>query len=84
MERKILLNNIAVPGIRTFEVFRSTGGYLSVEKALKEMIDAPLAGRSTWKPRFPEGLTDYTVDLGKAHTVEIEIHKNVSLVIEQC
>ena len=37
MERKILLNNIAVPGIRTFEVFRSTGGYLSVEKALKEM-----------------------------------------------
>jgi len=39
------------------------------EKALKEMIDAPLAGRSTWKPRFPEGLTDYTVDLGKAHTV---------------
>ena len=37
MERKILLNNIAVPGIRTFEAFRSTGGYLSVEKALKEM-----------------------------------------------
>ncbi|MCX6220273.1 MAG: NADH-quinone oxidoreductase subunit NuoF [Bacteroidia bacterium] len=37
MERKILLKNIAVPGIRTFEVFRSTGGYRSVEKALKTM-----------------------------------------------
>ncbi|MCK9412454.1 MAG: NADH-quinone oxidoreductase subunit NuoF [Prolixibacteraceae bacterium] len=37
MERKILLKNIAVPGIRTFEVFRSTGGYRSVEKALKAM-----------------------------------------------
>lgn len=37
MERKILLNNIAVPGIRTFEVFRASGGYESVEKALKTM-----------------------------------------------
>ena len=37
MERKILLKNIAVPGIRTFEVYRSTGGYQSVEKALNSM-----------------------------------------------
>ncbi len=37
MERKILLKNIDVPGIQTFEVYRSTGGYLSVEKALKTM-----------------------------------------------
>ncbi|HWS01416.1 MAG TPA: NADH-quinone oxidoreductase subunit NuoF [Prolixibacteraceae bacterium] len=37
MDRKILLNNIAVPGIRSIEVYRSAGGYLSVEKALKEM-----------------------------------------------
>jgi NADH-quinone oxidoreductase subunit F len=37
MERKILLKNIDVPGIRTFEVYRSTGGYQSVEKALKTM-----------------------------------------------
>src|SRR5665647_3625261 len=37
MERKILLNNIDVPGIRSFEVYRSTGGYQSVEKALKKM-----------------------------------------------
>lgn len=37
MERKILLNNIAVPGIRSFQVYRSNGGYLSVEKALKKM-----------------------------------------------
>jgi 2-oxoisovalerate dehydrogenase E1 component beta subunit len=39
------------------------------ERALKEMIDAPLAGRSTWKPHFPQGLTDYTVALGQAHVV---------------
>jgi NADH-quinone oxidoreductase subunit F len=37
MERKILLKNIDVPGIRTFEAYRSTGGYQSVEKALKTM-----------------------------------------------
>ncbi len=37
MERKILLKNVDVPGIRTFEVYRSTGGYDSVEKALKKM-----------------------------------------------
>ena len=37
MDRKILLNNIDVPGIRSFEVFRSAGGYLAVEKALQSM-----------------------------------------------
>ena len=37
MERKILLKNVDVPGIRSFEVFRSTGGYAAVEKALKKM-----------------------------------------------
>jgi NADH-quinone oxidoreductase subunit F len=37
MERKILLKNVDVPGIRSFEVYRSTGGYDSVEKALKKM-----------------------------------------------
>ncbi|NBU21573.1 alpha-ketoacid dehydrogenase subunit beta, partial [bacterium] len=34
------------------------------EKLLKEMIDAPLADRSKWMARWPEGLTDYTVELG--------------------
>ena len=37
MERKILLNNIDVPGIRSIDVYRSYGGYLSVGKALKKM-----------------------------------------------
>jgi NADH-quinone oxidoreductase subunit F len=37
MGRKILLENIDVPDIRSFEVFRSRGGYASVEKALKTM-----------------------------------------------
>lgn len=37
MDRKILLNNLAVPGIRSFAVYRSNGGYQSVEKAIKRM-----------------------------------------------
>ena len=39
------------------------------EKALKEMIDAPLGDRTKWKPKWPAGLTDYTVPLGLARTV---------------
>jgi len=37
MGRKLLLEHDAVPGIHTFEVYRSKGGYASVEKALKTM-----------------------------------------------
>ena len=37
MGKKILLEHIDVPGINTLEVYRSKGGYKSVEKALKEM-----------------------------------------------
>lgn len=47
------------------------------EKLLKEMIDAPLADRSTWMARWPEGLTDYTVELGKAKTVRQGEHLTV-------
>jgi 2-oxoisovalerate dehydrogenase E1 component beta subunit len=39
------------------------------EKELKDRIDAPLGDRSQWMPRWPEGLTDYTVELGVAKTV---------------
>ncbi len=39
------------------------------EKQLKEMIDAPLGDRSQWKPKWPEGLVDYTVELGVGKTV---------------
>src|ERR1700733_12155911 len=35
MGRKLLLEHINVPGINTFDVYRSKGGYASVEKALK-------------------------------------------------
>lgn len=34
------------------------------EKALKDMIDAPLGDRTQWKPRWPK-LEDYTVEIGK-------------------
>ncbi|HTB31505.1 MAG TPA: NADH-quinone oxidoreductase subunit NuoF [Bacteroidia bacterium] len=39
MSRKVLLNNISVPGIETYEVYRENGGYSSVEKALKMKPD---------------------------------------------
>lgn len=37
MGRKLLLENIDVPGINTFEVYRQRGGYQAVEKVLKTM-----------------------------------------------
>jgi 2-oxoisovalerate dehydrogenase E1 component beta subunit len=39
------------------------------EKQLKDMIDAPLGDRSKWVPRWPEGLTDFSVEIGAARTV---------------
>ncbi len=35
------------------------------EKALKDMIDAPIGDRTKWKPRWPD-LTDFTVPIGQA------------------
>lgn len=40
MSRKLLLNNISVPGIQGYDVYRANGGYASVEKALKMTPDA--------------------------------------------
>lgn len=37
MGKKILLENINVPGIRHYEAYRANGGYRSVEKAIKTM-----------------------------------------------
>jgi NADH-quinone oxidoreductase subunit F len=37
MERKIILENIEIEGIRSLEVYRKNGGYASIEKALKTM-----------------------------------------------
>jgi len=37
MGRKILLDKINIPGIKTYDVYRQNGGYASVEKALKSM-----------------------------------------------
>lgn len=37
MGRKLLLENIDIPGIETFDVYRKNGGYRSVDKALKSM-----------------------------------------------
>ncbi len=47
------------------------------EKQLKEMIDAPLGNRTQWSPRWPEGLTDYTVEIGVAQTVRQGEHVTV-------
>jgi len=35
--RKLLLENVHIPGIETFDVYRKNGGYRSVEKALNGM-----------------------------------------------
>jgi NADH-quinone oxidoreductase subunit F len=37
MDRQVLLENIAVPGIEFFEAYRSSGGYDTALRALKEM-----------------------------------------------
>ena len=37
MGRKLLIEHVHVPGIETLEVYRSKGGYTSVEKAIKTM-----------------------------------------------
>src|ERR1700722_5229882 len=37
MARKLFLDKVDIPGIRTFDVYRREGGYKSVEKAIKEM-----------------------------------------------
>ena len=37
MATKILLNNIEVPGLANFQVYRELGGYAAVEKALKTL-----------------------------------------------
>ena len=39
MGKQILLEHVNVPGIETFDVYRSKGGYASVEKALKMTPD---------------------------------------------
>ncbi|HEY2347727.1 MAG TPA: NADH-quinone oxidoreductase subunit NuoF [Puia sp.] len=37
MARKLLLDKVDIPGIRSYDVYRREGGYLSVEKAIKQM-----------------------------------------------
>jgi NADH-quinone oxidoreductase subunit F len=37
MDRQILLENIAVPGIRTLDVYKKRGGYVSLARVLREM-----------------------------------------------
>jgi NADH-quinone oxidoreductase subunit F len=40
MGRKILLDKVHIPGIKTYKVYRDNGGYAAVEKALKKMTPA--------------------------------------------
>ena len=47
------------------------------KKMLKEMIDAPLGDRSKWKPQWPKGLTDYTVEIGQGKIVRAGEHCTV-------
>jgi NADH-quinone oxidoreductase subunit F len=63
MGRRIILENIDIPGIRTFEVFRRLGGYRSVEKVLREFSPAKVISevktsglRGRGGAGFPAGL----------------------------
>src|SRR5687768_9715495 len=63
MPRKLLLENIHVPSIETFDTYRKHGGYASVEKALKTMTpdavmeEVKLSGlRGRGGAGFPAGL----------------------------
>ncbi|WP_303848556.1 NADH-quinone oxidoreductase subunit NuoF [Apibacter mensalis] len=62
MNKKLLLKNIDVEGIKTFEVFRKHGGYTAAEKALKMTPDEILEEVKTSGLRgrggagFPTGL----------------------------
>ncbi len=50
------------------------------EKTLKDMIDMPIltdARNKGWKARWPEGLIDYTVELGKGKIVRAGEHVTV-------
>ena len=54
MSKKILLDKINVPGIKTYEVYRREGGYTSVEKALKTLLPYEMELLREW-------LLNYTV-----------------------
>ena len=48
------------------------------EKQLKDMIDKPVLGdNSKWKPKWPKGLIDYTVEIGKGKIVHAGDHVTV-------
>jgi NADH-quinone oxidoreductase subunit F len=63
MSRQLLLKDINVPGIQSYDVYRRQGGYTAVEKALREMApeqiteEVKLSGlRGRGGAGFPSGL----------------------------
>ena len=63
MDRQILLENIAVPGIETFDIYRNNGGYNSVVNVLKNLSPADVIAevkksglRGRGGAGFPTGL----------------------------
>jgi NADH-quinone oxidoreductase subunit F len=73
MSRKVLLNNISLPGIEKYDVYRANGGYASAEKALKMTKDAVVeeVKKSGLRGRggagFPTGMKWSFIDKKTSH-----------------
>ena len=85
MQRKLLLEHIDVPGIQTYDVYRSKGGYASVEKALKTMTPDAVTEevkKSGLRGRGGAGRVNYRVgeDIGSGLTMRQRIGIAVGIV----
>jgi len=80
MTKQILLENINVPGLASYEVYRNLGGYSSIEKTLKSYTPDQVTGevtKSGMRGRggagFPTGLKWGFIDKKSGNGIYLEI-----------